>query len=432
MLALVVSARALPSIHTVWPTQLFFAVLFVVGQQVRLRVRPSSGVALSVNAIIAAASYPLLGWAAAAPALASMLQVRSQMPMLARAFNAATGSLSVFVGGVVYVAAGGPVGQMITTGPVPGALVALVLGMVAFTLANVMLLAGIMALDARSRVPVARTLRRAVSWATALQWVFGFVGYMVAQLWLGTAGPAASLLILLPVAVGQLAILRGEAEQRVHQATLLALAQVLETKDPYTRGHGERVAQGSAMLAAELGWDDRRVEMVGFAGLLHDVGKIAVPTRIIRKEGSLTRAEFEAVALHPLRGVEVVRGIEFLRDALQGIRHHHERYDGTGYPAGLTGLEIPAFARVLAVADAYDAMTTARTYRRPRTREEALRELRVGRGQQFDPDHVDAFLALLDRGSWPPPVVPDASACSPGANTADDRPRRSSAPEQDG
>lgn len=402
--AVAVSVACLRAAPLHWRAQLFFAVLFVIGQQLRLRVRPSDGVSLSANAIVAALSYPLLGWAAALPALASAVQVRSRIPRMARLFNAATCALSVFAGGVVYMATGGPVGRLITTGSVPLALASLLLAMAAFTLTNVSLLAGVMYLDARSHTPPTETLRRGLTSATLLQWVFGFVGYMVAQLWLGHAGPIAFLLMLLPVAVGQVAIVRGEAEQRVHEATLLALAQALETKDPYTRGHGERVAESSRMLASELGWDRDRVQMIGFAGLLHDVGKIAVPTGIIRKEGPLSRLEYEAVQLHPLRGVEVVRSIEFLHDALAGIRHHHERYDGTGYPAGLTGEEIPLFARVLAIADAYDAMTTARTYRRPRTHEEALQQLRAGRGEQFDPEQVDAFMSLLGHGQWRPPT----------------------------
>ena len=183
------------------------------------------------------------------------------------------------------------------------------------------------------------------------------------------------------------------------------MAKVLETKDPYTRGHGERVGDGVGALTKSLGWAPERTEMASAAGLLHDVGKIAVPTTLIRKSGGLSNDEFAAFQLHPLRGVEVVRGIGFLDAAIEGIRHHHERFDGGGYPSGLVGFDIPVVARVIGVVDAYDAMTTARTYRAPMPPADALAELRRTSGTQFDPDYVAAFVGLVESGRWSPPTV---------------------------
>ena len=140
-----------------------------------------------------------------------------------------------------------------------------------------------------------------------------------------------------------------------------------------------------------------RTEAIRFAGMLHDVGKLGVPTQVLQKTGALTEDEFAAIQLHPMRGLEIVREIGFLFEALNGIMHHHERMDGRGYPMGLAGHEIPEFARVIAVADAFDSMTTTRSYREAKSIEFALDELRKGAGTQFDPVVVEAFIAAIEK-----------------------------------
>ena len=136
--------------------------------------------------------------------------------------------------------------------------------------------------------------------------------------------------------------------------------------------------------------------------MLHDVGKLGVPTRVLQKTGALTDEEFATIARHPVRGLEMVREIAFLGEAFQGILHHHERLDGRGYPMGLIGRAIPEFARIIAVADAFDSMTSTRSYRRARSVEEALEELDHCRGTQFDPQFVAALTEALQRTSWTP------------------------------
>jgi HD-GYP domain-containing protein (c-di-GMP phosphodiesterase class II) len=140
--------------------------------------------------------------------------------------------------------------------------------------------------------------------------------------------------------------------------------------------------------------------------MLHDVGKLGVPTRVLQKNGRLTEAEFAAVQRHPVQGLEMVREIEFLDEAMAGIMHHHERMDGLGYPMGLAGQQIPEFARVIAVADAFDSMTTTRSYRGARSVDEAMDELRRCAGTQFDPPMVDAMVAAVQREGWQPEITP--------------------------
>ncbi len=137
--------------------------------------------------------------------------------------------------------------------------------------------------------------------------------------------------------------------------------------------------------------------------MLHDVGKLGVPTSVLQKRSTLTDDEYAAIQLHPMRGLDIVREIGFLDEALAGIMHHHERIDGKGYPMGLAGDEIPEFARVLSVADAFDAMTSDRSYRGARPVPEAVAELRKWAGKQFDPAFVDAFVTAIERDSWTAP-----------------------------
>jgi hypothetical protein len=240
--------------------------------------------------------------------------------------------------------------------------------------------------------------------------VHGLAGLMMAVLWNSAYGPAAALLVLLPMYLSCWNVAQYHCERAAHQATVRALVQAVEIKDRYTRGHGDRVGRVSVMIARELGMADDRLEALRCAGTLHDVGKLGVPTRLLRKAGPLTIEERQVMELHPEYGHDIVRGIGSLREARAAILHHHERVDGRGYPYGLRGTEIPEFARVVAVADAFDAMTSTRSYRRARPVLEAVDELRRCSGSQFDPRMVRALARALARHSWHPAVAADAPA----------------------
>ncbi|MGW0732957.1 HD-GYP domain-containing protein [Streptomyces sp. NPDC002851] len=262
-------------------------------------------------------------------------------------------------------------------------------------------------LVAAERVPVRTAWRGLLLRSLAPTLVHGLAGLMMAVLWRSPYGPFAALLVLLPMYISCWVFAQYHRERAAHQATIRALVQAVDIKDEYTRGHSERVGKASVLIARELGMPDERVEVLRFAGILHDVGKLGVPTRLLRKDGPLTPEERRVIELHPEYGHEMVRGIGFLGEARSAILHHHERLDGSGYPYGLAGRQIPEFARVVAVADAFDAMTSTRSYRRARPVEVALAELKKCAGRQFDPQMVRALVRALDRQGWHPAVTAD-------------------------
>jgi len=175
---------------------------------------------------------------------------------------------------------------------------------------------------------------------------------------------------------------------------LHALTSAVDAKDAYTCGHSERVALLSRRLAKEIGLPDNQVERIYMAGLLHDVGKIGVPEAVLQKTGRLTAEEFDQMKRHPGVGARILSDIKQVEDIIPGVLHHHERYDGKGYPAGLSGQNIPLMGRIICLADCFDAMTSNRTYRRALPLEVALLEIRRCAGTQFDPGLTEAFLRI--------------------------------------
>ncbi|HKY46056.1 MAG TPA: HD domain-containing phosphohydrolase [Pyrinomonadaceae bacterium] len=176
-----------------------------------------------------------------------------------------------------------------------------------------------------------------------------------------------------------------------YRSTLKALTAALETRDSETHGHSERVVTYSLRLGREYGLNNEQMKSLEFGSLLHDIGKIGVPDSILRKPAKLTEEEWVRMREHPLHGQQILRGIEFLQGAARVVAQHHEKWDGTGYPLGLQGEEIDINARIFAVADAFDAITSDRVYRRGKPYEAAAQELDDWAGRQFDPKVVEAF-----------------------------------------
>lgn len=190
--------------------------------------------------------------------------------------------------------------------------------------------------------------------------------------------------------------------REMYVATMTSLARVVEAKDTSTRGHLDRTHRYGLLLAKRVDPELAARPEVGYGFFLHDIGKVGVPEAVLRKPGPLDESEWAVMREHPTIGAQIVSPIRFLAGAIEIVQSHHERWDGRGYPTGLRGEGIPLAARVFAIADSFDAMTSDRPYRVAMPIERALEELRQGAGTQFDPTIVRAFLDLVDEGGLEP------------------------------
>lgn len=224
-------------------------------------------------------------------------------------------------------------------------------------------------------------------------------------------------IILVILRKNQLETLRGQLESKIDKQTdelirqqkeikelyiqtVTALSEAVDAKDRYTSGHSRRVAEYSRMLAEKMGKSKEEQEEIYRAGLLHDIGKIRIPVEIINKTSRLTDEEYNIIKIHPVTGYNILRGISGSKLIALCAKYHHERYDGKGYPNGLEGDKIPVEARILGVADAYDAMTSNRSYREALPQEVVRREIEKGRGTQFDPHIADIMLEMIDEDKY--------------------------------
>lgn len=180
---------------------------------------------------------------------------------------------------------------------------------------------------------------------------------------------------------------------------LATFSEALEARDPHLRGHSARVTAFAEALACGLGWSGRRLEILRLGGSLHDVGKISVPAEVLRKPGPLDEGELAQIRRHPVTGARLIQDFADFQPALAYVLHHHERWDGQGYPHRLRGGRIPLEARILSIADAFDAMTSTRAYREALPVDDALEELERCAGTQFDPALAETFVEGWRRGS---------------------------------
>lgn len=347
-----------------------------------------------VTCVIALCGPAAAGVAAALTAV-PFEDIRRRRPISVMAFNVGQLVISSCIGGWVYMMVGarvlqGPSGVVapLTPADFPHALYGIIGAALVYGVINVAL------------VSIGSGMYRGVEpWAVAKELLpvllpshvaLPFVGFVMAQVL--SIQIFALPLFVFPLLVAR-QLYRRYLELRLAYAdTIRSLIGALEAKDPYTRGHSERVSVYAASLGTAMGLESKALERLEYAALLHDLGKLSVPQAVLTKPGRLAPDEMDQIRKHPARGAEMVRRIPPLRDLAEMVSQHHERIDGKGYPDGIPGGSMALEARILAVADCYDAMTTTRAYRAALSREQALSELAEGCDTQFDAQVVRCFI----------------------------------------
>ena len=362
-------------------------------------------VQLSLISIVMLAAAVLVGpFGAGIVGAVSPLVHLGNVKFTVRAFNVGMFSCVATVGALVYVWTGGVAHAAGVTGA-SGLLlhvgVPLIFADLAQCLTNAVALALI--LHVASGVPMRMQIWKLLSTTGAAYVGYSVIGFLFVVLWIpGRVGWFSAVLVLAPLFVAQWAFVQYGEEFRAHERTLRALVTAVETKEPDNVGHSERVGRLSEWLAEAIGLGHKEIQEIRMAGMLHDVGKVGVPIRLLHPRRELTDAELVLMADHAVGGVDLVQGIDFLGASVDGVAHHHERYDGLGYPSGLAGSAIPLVARIVAVADVFDGLTTQRAYRPAYAADQAFELVRERAGTQFDPEVVEALARVLARHEWVP------------------------------
>ena len=376
-----------------------FGFLFLVSDYAPVwfsHVSYSVGFVVAIAAVIAAGPAT----AAAAAAFATFdRELFKRADWLPRLFiNAGAISLSTLAMGLVYSGLGGPIGS-IDAGDFPGVFIPLVLGSIVFFVVNTLLVSFMVALA--RRVPIREVWYSDYRRTASIHFMFAALGVLFASLYTSISWAAVPIVIL-PLLAARGAFHTAEQVRLTFEASLASMITALEAKDPYTAGHADRVSRLSEMVARSFGFSESKARRLRYAALLHDVGKVTIDTRVLRKPGKLTAEEYDHMKVHSRRGAEIISEIDLLADMIDGVRHHHERVDGAGYPDGLAGDALSDVAKIIMVSDAFDSMTSTRSYRKAMPLEKALAELRRCQGTQFDPRMVDALERAVSRWGWAP------------------------------
>ena len=222
----------------------------------------------------------------------------------------------------------------------------------------------------------------------------GTLGIIIAIAYIGY-GYGAVLLFFGPLLLARYSFRLYVDMRNLYISTIQTLSKTIEARDPYTSGHANRVEEYSVMLAKEIGLSTEKIRDIKTAALLHDIGKIAIDDSILNKSSRLTSEEYAQIMKHPGVGADIISKMDFFKNIKEIVRYHHERYDGKGYPEGLVGDDIPLEACILAIADAYDAMTSDRPYRQALDKGQALKEIEKNAGTQFHPDLAKTFVSIM-------------------------------------
>ena len=387
-----------------WRDVFLFTCLIILADSAQISL-PRGGASIYASSPIDLAGIMLFGPAVMAviEGIATLVTevALQRRPLMKVLFNVPLLMMTVGVSGLVYNAFGG-LGALDS----PLFLVPLAAAGVVYYLFNTWAVTFVIALsDGRNPLHV---WRQNYMWNFFHILAFLPVGAIIALLY-ANSGVWTIALFIIPLFLARYSFQLYLDMREAHINTVAALTSAIDASDPFTHGHSFRVSRYALRIGRAMGMSSRDLEMLEYAGLLHDIGKIAVQNDILLKVGPLTDEEWRALKSHPNVGADIVEQLKFLREASEVIRSHHERPDGNGYPRGLKGDEVPLAARILNVVDAFDAMTSDRPYRKSLPIERVIRELETYRGKQFDEQVATILLDLYWKGEFPLIVETDAT-----------------------
>ena len=383
---------SLPLLFNIWLVLIFFLAISVFAEfvPVDLPMAGSITIGFPIDFVIILVYGPVLAMLITAISAIISEALEKKTSWYKIIFNASQYALSVGVAGLAYQYVGGAVGfQNFFKFALPAALCAL-----SYCVINSFLVTVVIALSQETRITtVWRVNIKEMIPSYLAEAPMGFIMAIVYV----EVGIIGILLFFLPLLLARRSFELYTKMRKVYLDTIRALAAAIDAKDPYTKGHSERVAEISVALAQELNLSDRDIESIEYTALLHDIGKIGIADNILGKNSSLTNKEFDKIKEHTVMGAKIIEPVDFLKNSYKAIYHHHEKYNGKGYPDGIKSENIPILARIIAVADAYDAMGSDRPYRKKFNKDKILKELKDQSGKQFDPKVVKALISVFDR-----------------------------------
>jgi len=387
-----------------WRDILLFTILIIIADSVQISL-PRGGASIYASSPIDLAGIVLFGPAvmAVCEAVATLITegVFQRRPLIKVLFNVPLLVMTVGVSGLVYKSFG-----TLTDTTSPLFLVPLFAAGITYYLFNTWSVSFVIALD-DSRNPL-HVWKQNYMWNFFHILAFLPVGAVIALLY-RYSGVWTIALFIIPLFLARYSFQLYLDMRETHINTVAALTSAIDASDPFTHGHSFRVSRYALRLAREMGMSSKDLETLEYASLLHDIGKIAIQNDVLLKVGPLTDEEWKSLRSHPDIGADIVEQLKFLREAVDVIRCHHERPDGTGYPRGLKGEEIPMLANIMNVVDAFDAMTSDRPYRKALPIERVIEELETYRGSQFHDTVTGLLLDMYYRGDFPIIVEADTT-----------------------
>jgi putative nucleotidyltransferase with HDIG domain len=383
----------IPVLSEMWIPLLFFIIISIMAEFIPVSL-PEGGeitITFPIDFVVILVYGPALAMIVSAFSSIGLLFNKNDKKIEKVLFNASQFSIASGLAALVYQYSGGIIGKINFIDFILPATIC------AFTycLINSFLVTVVISLD--NEESITKVYRVNIKETFPSYLAEAPLGFIMAIIYV-EIGILGILLFFFPLLLARRSFELYTKMRKMYLGTIRTLAAAIDAKDPYTHGHSERVSKMAIKLARKLDYLELEIEFIEYAAILHDIGKIGIEDHILGKKDKLTDQEYEKVKQHPVIGAKIIGSIEFLKKCSNTVLHHHERYDGKGYPDGLKGEKISKCARLLAIVDSYDAMNSDRPYRKKLSEPEILNELDTQAGKQFDPEMVKVFISLLKEG----------------------------------